>query len=280
VPVADLVLEDDPIPHVRRLTLNRPEKRNAMSNALRAQLFEKMRAADLDDDISVIVIRGAGSCWSAGYDLNQDPSEPLPSHAAQRTGTWARHLVDGWMEMWDYATPIIGQVHGFCLAGGSELATACDLVYVAEDAVIGYPPTRLISPPDTTWQPWLLGFRHGMEAVLTGDGMSGVEAAQWGFANAAFPIDELETRVLEKAERLTKIPFELLTVNKRVVHRAMEIMGIRTSFRSTTELQALGASEQVSRDYIATLRDNLTKALDARDGKFGDYRTAIKRDED
>jgi enoyl-CoA hydratase len=276
---AQLILEDDPIAHVRRITLNRPEKRNALSNALRAQLFDAMRRAEMDDDVSVMVLRGAGSCWSAGYDLNQDPSEPLPRPVALKTSFWARHLVDGWMEMWDYTTPIIGQVHGFCLAGGSELAAACDLVYVAEDAVIGYPPVRLISPPDMAWQPWLLGMRRGMEAMLTGDGMSGIEAAEWGYANAAYPVEELEARVLEKAERIAMIPPDLLALNKRTVHRAMEAMGIRTGIRMTTEMQALGSATKASQAYTSTLRDNLTKALDARDSQFGDYRTSVKRDE-
>ena len=82
-------------------------------------------------------------------------------------------MVNNWFEMWDMATPIIGQVHGYCLAGGSELATACDLVYVADDAQIGYPPVRLMSPPDMQWQTWMMGLRRGMEALLTGDSMSG-----------------------------------------------------------------------------------------------------------
>jgi enoyl-CoA hydratase len=276
---AQLILEDDPVAHVRRLTLNRPEKRNALSNALRGQLFDAMRRADLDDDVSVIIIRGAGTCWSAGYDLNQDPSEGLPRHAALKTGFWARHLVDGWMEMWDYATPIIGQVHGFSLAGGSELAAACDLVYVAEDAVIGYPPVRLISPPDMTWQPWLLGMRRAMEAMLTGDAMSGTEAAEWGYANAAYPLEELESRVLAKAERIALIPPDLLALNKRTVHRAMEAMGIRNGIRMTTEMQSLGSATKASQAYTSTLRDGLTKALDARDTQFGDYRTAVKHDD-
>jgi len=86
------------------------------------------------------VIRGAGSCFSAGYDLNPDPDQPLPRPIAIRDGFWSRSLVEGWFEFMDMATPIIAQVHGYCLAGGSELAAACDLCYVADDATIGYPP--------------------------------------------------------------------------------------------------------------------------------------------
>src|SRR3954447_6291103 len=230
-----LVLADDPAPHVRRVTLNRPEKRNALSNGLRAQLFDELRRADVDNDVRVVIIRGAGVCFSSGYDLSPDPSEPLPRHIARRDGFWSRHLVEGWFEIMDYATPVIAQVHGYCLAGASELAAACDLVYVAEDAQIGYPPVRTMSSPDFLWQPWLLGLRRAMEALLTGDSLTGVEAVEAGYANRAFDASELDTEVLQVAERVAKIPGDLLALNKRSVHRAMEAMGMRNGIRVTTE---------------------------------------------
>ena len=269
-----LILVDDPRPKVRRLTLNRPEKRNALSNALRAQLFDRLRQADRDRQVSVVVIRGAGSCFSAGYDLAQDPSEPLARPTATVDGFWSRHVVEGWMEMWDMATPLIAQVHGWCLAGGTELATACDLVYVADDAAIGYPPVRLMSPPDMAWQPVLLGLRRGMEAMLTGDSMTGTEAVAGGFANRAVPVGELEELVLAMAERVAKVPFELLALNKRVMHRSMEALGVRQAIRAGTELQALGFHQPSSMAYRATLGEGLTAAFQARDEAFGNYRTA------
>ncbi len=268
-----LVLIDDPAPLVRRFTLNRPDKRNALSNRLRTELFDAMRAADRDRGVAVMVIRGAGSCFSAGYDLRQDPAEPLARHAAPVDGFWSRHVVEGWFEMWDFATPIIAQVHGYCLAGGSELATACDLVYVADDALIGYPPVRSMSPPDMAWQPWLLGMRAAMEALLTGDAMSGVDAVRTGFANRSFPAGELEQEVLAIATRIAQVPPDLLALNKRVVHRAMEAKGIRTGIRATTELQALGFHQQSASEYMARLsQGELRDALSERDAKFEDYR--------
>jgi enoyl-CoA hydratase len=269
------VLIDDPRPLVRRLTLNRPDKRNALSNALRAELFHALRTADADDDVHVVVIRGAGPCFSAGYDLTEGPpSYPYPRPVANRDGAWARHLVDGWFEMWDLATPVIAQVHGYCLAGGTELATACDLVYIAEDATVGYPPVRMISPPDLCWQPWMLGFRRGMEAMLTGDGMTGVEAVAAGFANRAHPASELEAAALDMAERVAKIPPDLQALNKRAVHRALEAMGVRAAARATTELTALAGHQPSARAYAQKLGASVTKALDERDRPFGDYRTA------
>jgi enoyl-CoA hydratase len=265
---------DDPEPAIRRISLNRPEKRNALSNRLRGELFDALRKADADSAIGAIIIRGNGPCFSAGYDLAQDPAEALPRTVSPGEGAWPRHLVDGWFEMWDMATPIIAQVHGFCLAGGSELATACDLVYVAEDAQIGYPPVRLMSTPDAAYHPWLMGMRNAMEMMLTGDSISGIEAAEMGFANRAFSGARLEAEVLRIAGRVAKIPRDLQALNKRVVHRAMEIMGARAAIRSATEIQALCFHQPSAREYLGKLRKGVKQALDERDSKFNDYRTA------
>ena len=245
----DILLIDAPRPMVRRLTLNRPEKRNAMSNALRARLFEALEDADLDPDVRVTVIRGAGPSFCSGYDLSADLEADRPYHTARGHQSWSRHVVEGWFRMWDLAKPVVAQVHGHCLAGGSELATACDVVYVAEDAQIGYPPTRLMSPPDMQFHPWLMGMRRAMEMYLTGDSISGAQAAADGFATRAFPADRLEDEVLDFAERAAKVPSDLQQINKRSVHRAMEIMGMRDGLRAGTEIQSLAFTTDPSREY-------------------------------
>ena len=270
------VVVDDPLPRVRRLTLNRPEKRNALNNRLRAELLDALRAADADPAVSVSIIRGAGPSFSAGYDLAADNRIDQPYYSAGGAGQWSRHVVEGWFAIWDLAKPVIAQVHGYCLAGGSELATACDVVFVAEDAQIGYPPVRLMSPPDMQYHPWLVGMRRAMELMLTGDAMSGREAAAWGFATRAFPAAELEAATLAFAERVAKIPTELQQLNKRSVHRAMEIMGARAAIRAGTEIQALAFTTEASRAYLAQFRrdgGSVREQLDRRDTAFGDYRT-------
>jgi enoyl-CoA hydratase len=269
-----LVLLDDPAPFVRRLTLNRPEKRNPLSNALRGELFAALDAADRDDAVRVTILRGAGPCFSAGYDLSRDGGrQELPYQTAGGSGQWARHVVEGCFRIWDLAKPVIAQVHGWCLAGGSELATACDLVYVAEDAQIGYPPVRMMSPPDNQFHAWLCGLRPAMEMMLTGDAISGKEAVSVGFANRAFRPEALEQEVLAVAERIAKIPTDVQQMNKRSVHRAMEIMGLRAAIRAGTEIQALALTTESSRQTFAKFRDGVTKGLDARDAAFKDYRT-------
>src|SRR5689334_2329541 len=269
-----LVLLDDPAPFVRRLTLNRPEKRNPLSNALRGELYAALDAADRDDTVRVTILRGAGPCFSAGYDLSRDGArQALPYQTAGGSGQWARHVVEGCFRIWDLAKPVIAQVHGWCLAGGSELATACDLVYVAEDAQIGYPPVRMMSPPDNQFHAWLCGLRPAMEMMLTGDAISGVDSERVGFANRAFPAASLEHEVLAIAERIAKIPTDVQQMNKPSVHRAMDIIALPAAIRAGTEIQALALTTQSSRETFAKSRDGVTKGLDARDAAFKDYRT-------
>jgi enoyl-CoA hydratase len=279
--MTDLVhlLVDAPLPGVRRITLNRPEKRNAMNNALRTELFATLEAHDRDPEVKVTVIRGAGPAFCSGYDLSADNREGQPYHTAGGLGQWSRHVVDGWFRVWDLAKPVIAQVHGYCLAGGTELATSCDLVYVAEDAQIGYPPVRLMSPPDMQFHPWMMGMRQAMESMLTGDSLSGAEAAQRGWANRAFPADRLEAEVLAVAGRVAKLPTELAAINKRSVHRAMEIMGMRAAIRAGTEIQALAFQTEASSAYMSRFRrdgESVSRLLSERDAVFGDYREREK----
>jgi enoyl-CoA hydratase len=271
---AEELLVDDPRPRVRRLTLNRPEKRNALHNRLRGSLFRALEEADREPEVAVTVLRGAGPCFSAGYDLAADNARDLPFFSAGGDGFWPRHVAEGWMRIWDLGKPLIAQVHGYCLAGGSELMAACDLAYVGESARIGYPPVRLMSPPDTQFHPWMAGMRAAMELMLTGDAVSGQEAVRIGLANRCFPDQELEERVLEIAERVARIPSDLQQLNKRSVHRAMEVMGMRAAIRAGTEIQALAFHQRSSREYLKQLAGGVTKALDRRDAAFGDYRTA------
>ena len=168
--------------------------------------------------------------------------------------------------------PFIASVHGYCLAGGSELATGCDLVYVAEDAKIGYPAVRF-GVPDMQFHAWLCGMRAAMEMMLTGDSISGTEAAELGWANRAYPAEELEDEVVRMAQRIALVPPDMVQLNKRVVHRGMEVMGLRTAIRTGTELCALGTKQETMHAFVNEMRAGLTQALQHRDEPFGDYRT-------
>jgi enoyl-CoA hydratase len=269
-----LILLDDPSPGVRRVTLNRPEKRNALNHQLRGELIAALRDADQDPAVKVSIVRGAGTCFSAGYDLGGgNEGQEYPSYTAGGDGQWPRHVTETWMGIWDMAKPVIAQVHGYCLAGGSELATGCDLVYVAEDARMGYPAVRF-GVPDMHFHAWFLGMRRAMEMMVTGDSITGVEAVQLGWANRAFPAERLDDEVVAVARRIALVPTDIVSLNKRTVHRAMDAMGLRAAIRAGTELCALGTKQESFVAFIERIDEiGLKAALQERDEPFHDYRT-------
>ena len=234
---SDLILLDEPAKAVRRITLNRPEKRNAISNALRAQLLDALRESDGDPSVRVNVIRGAGACFSSGYDLKSDLGADQPYFTPQVGMQWARHVAEGWMSLWDLAKPVIAQIHGYAMAGGLELAGACDLAYASLDARLSHPVLRY-ALPDFAWFPIHLAPRHAMELHLCGREYTGEEAARIGLVNQAFPTDALESEVLGLAARIAEIPAEALAINKRFVYTAMEHQGARAIIRTGGDLQA------------------------------------------
>ncbi|MGA7419905.1 MAG: enoyl-CoA hydratase-related protein [Acidimicrobiales bacterium] len=243
----ETIVVDSPAEHVARITLDRPEKRNAISARMRVELLDALRAHDHDPGVRVTVIRGSGSCFSAGYDLAAGPMmEDAPFYSAPGDGQWARQCNDTWFSIWDLAKPVMAQIHGYAIAGATEMASACDLVYVADDAEISYPVVRVISPPDWQYHTVLLGMRRAMELILTGDPISGVEAAAIGFANRSFPSEELEASVLDVARRVAGVPSDLAQINKRSIHRAFDVWGARAAIRAGTELQALAGHTQTA----------------------------------
>lgn len=269
------IIVDRPADNIQRITLNLPEKRNALTYDMRAEIFHALEAAETDDSVRVTIIRGAGKCFSTGYHLTDSLNglyvENQPYYTAGGLGGWPRHLVEGCFRMWDLAKPIVAQVHGFCIAGATEFLLGCDLVYVAEDASIGFPIVRNGTPPNVQFYPWLVGMRNAMELMLTGDSMTGTEAADMGFANRAYPADELEEAVLNMAGRVAKVPSDVQQFNKRAVHTQMDTMGIRSGLRVGTELQYLARYTDTCQANMKAMHENLNAALATRDQNFGDY---------
>ena len=261
---------------IRKVHLNRPEKRNALCNPLRQELFNCLEDLDNDPKVKVIIIAGKGSCFCSGYDLTYNNAEDLPFHTSKTDGFWPRHVTDGAFKIWDLSTPVIAEVHGYCLAGGTELAASCDLVYVADDAEIGYPVVRSMSPPDNQFFPWLMGLRNAMEMMLTGESISGEEAVSQGFANKCFDKGSLSDEVIKIAEKVAKVPSDIQAINKRAVHRQMEAMGMRNGIRAGTEMQALAMHTKSTQEHLKELASGLKEALTKRDKEFGDYRTKEK----
>lgn len=270
----ELIAVETPSEGVRRIVLNRPEKRNAISTPLRAELLDALAAHDLDDDVRVTVIKGAGDCFSAGYDLGGDLMAEPPFHTAPGDGSWSRHVTDNWFAFWDLAKPVIAQVHGYAIAGATELAQACDLVYVADDARIGYPIVRVASPPDWQYHMPLLGMRRAMEIMLTGEDMTGAEAVAVGWANKSFPADQLDDAVLDVAERVAGVASDLAQINKRLVHRQADVMGVRAAIRSGSEFQALAGHqrsvEAFKADPLGTMKRHNAADAARRAARRGD----------
>ncbi len=227
---------DEAAPFVRRITLNRPDKRNAIHNGLRGELLACLQEADGNEAVHVTIIRGAGTCFSSGYDLKSDLGADQPYFTADTGMQWAKHVGQGWMSIWDLAKPVIAQVHGYAMAGGLELAGACDLAYAASDAKLSHPVLRF-ALPDFAYFPTMLQPRHAMELHLAGRAYTGEEAERVGLVNQAFPAQELDARVLEIAERIAAAPPAAVAVNKRFVHTAMEAQGARAIIRTGADLQ-------------------------------------------
>jgi enoyl-CoA hydratase len=137
---------------------------------------------------------------------------------------------------------------------------------------MGYPAVR-IGVPDMHFHAWFLGMRAAMEMMITGDSISGDEAVRLGWANRAFPEADLDDEVLKVAERIALIPSDIVQLNKRLVHRQMDAMGMRAGIRAGAEIQALALTTKSSRETFARFSEGVSQALDARDGAFGDYRT-------
>ena len=191
----DIIYETDD--RLAFITLNRPEKLNALSNNLRGELMDAMRTAEHDEAIGVIVLKAAGRSFCSGYDLagtpvpedaeHVDPRSQLPLTGTTHPGAvqWSRHVVMTNWTIWELAKPVVAQIQGHCLAGGTELATTCDFRICAKDAQIGYPPVRAMTTMDMMWTPWHMPPAKAREFAYMGDSISGEEMAHWGWANYA-----------------------------------------------------------------------------------------------
>ena len=252
---SDIIYEVNHDTHVATITLNRPDKMNAMSHQLRAELFHALKHSDLDAEINVIIIKGAGRCFTAGYDLSgMGSDEPdLGNQYVDTSGVthWARYVVQQWFQIWDLGKIVIGQLHGYALAGGSELASMCDLLVTTPDCQIGYPPMRSMGV-DMLWFPWNLPMRKAMELAVTGDSITGEEAYRLGMANYCVDADDIEEFTGLFAERIALMNWQLATQYKRATKKAYEIQGIRTALDG----QALFAFHRVSEsDYARDMAE-------------------------
>ena len=255
---------------IARITLNRPARLNAIDDRMPREIRRAVEAANADDRVHVIVLSGAGRAFCAGYDLKkfaegdganrwtQDmPWDPMRDYRGMKANT------DDFFSIWRSYKPVICKVHGYAVAGGSDIALCADIVIMAEDARIGYMPARVWGCPTTAMWVYRVGAERAKRLLLTGDLITGREAAQMGLVSAAVPETELDATVEELAARMAGVPRNQLMMQKLMINQAYENMGL-----ATTQL-------------IATLFDGIARhtpegfAWKARAEKVG-FKQAVK----
>ncbi len=222
---------------VATVTLNRPEVHNALSFQLRSDIVAALRRAEQDHDVSLVLLKGAGKSFCAGYDLKvagslelrrAHPGWVADEHLEDWTDQFSRACVRDWLTLWNLLKPVVAQVHGNCLAGGLELMSMADIVFVADDARLGYPPMRGMSTPDTVVFPWKMTMAQAKYLQITGNSITGKQAAEWGWVIKSFPVDDLEDEVARELHVLRNIDPSIMAANKMAVNQAYEVMGFRT----------------------------------------------------
>lgn len=258
-----------------RITLARPPKHNAMTLTLLSELEHALWEADDDLEVHCVILRGEGPSFCAGYDLTALGGTKRPGHRTGRT-----HDDDIWLiernnrrirALWEMHKPCIAQVHGNCLAGGTDLAMACDIVIAAHDARIGFPAARAMGAlPNNLWM-YHCGPQWAKRLQLTGDCVTGADAEKIGLVMKAVPPDLLEDEVEGLADRFSLIDPDLLAANKRITNLAMELMGAQTLQRLAGENDARAHRSHAVRDYGRSVKEHgLKEALRRRDEPFGD----------
>ena len=234
--------QDAANPRIARLLLNRPERLNAINGDTPRDLRHAVEWANAEPEIHVIVVEGAGKGFCGGYDLNffgeneidhpcqqeRQPWDPMEDYAYMKSNT------EDFMSLWKSPKPTIAKVHGYAAAGGSDIALCCDLLIMAEDARIGYMPTRVWGCPTTAMWTYRLGPMRAKQLMFTGDTIDGLTAAQWGLATQAVPAAELEAATMRLANRISGVPRSHLAMHKMVVNQVQLAMGLEQSQQMAT----------------------------------------------
>ena len=221
-------------PRVARLLLNRPERLNAINEAMPGEIAAAVEWAQANPEIHVIVVEGAGKGFCGGYDLAAFAEQQMEHPCQQEKTPWdpmddyayMKRNTELFMSLWRCSKPTIAKVHGFAAAGGSDIALCCDLLVMADTARIGYMPTRVWGCPTTAMWTFRLGPTRAKQLMFTGDTIDGRQAADWGLANEVVPEAELDAAVMRLADRIAGVPRSHLAMHKLVVNQVMLNMGL------------------------------------------------------
>jgi enoyl-CoA hydratase len=270
---------------IATITLNRPEQLNTIVPPMPDEVQRAVTAATYAEDVSVIVLRGAGRSFCGGYNFGggfHDWDDHITTDGEWDPGKdfmWATTPLAAptqkFMSVWQSPKPVIAQVHGWCVGGGSDFALSADLVIASDDAVIGTPYSRMWGCYLSGMWLYRLGLTRAKEYALTGKALNGAEAAQIGLINQSVPFAELEATVAGLARRLAAIPVSQLSAMKLIVNQAYENMGLASTQALGPILDGLMRNTPDARAFIARAQSEGVRAvITERDGAFGDYSQA------
>lgn len=283
---------------VARLTLNRPERGNGITPKMPVEIAECVEAANLDPAVHAIALAGNGSGFCGGYDLvasaegdmsglggvEAPPGSPLDpatiaaNHApntnwdAVTDYQFMSRNVRGFMSLFHSEKPVLCKVQGFCVAGGTDMALCSDLLVIAEDAKIGYPPARVWGSPTTAMWALRLGPMRAKRLLLTGDSLTGAEAAEWGLATEAAPADRLDERFERLLERVARLPINQLVMMKLLVNQTVHAQGLQQAQTLGTFFDGITRHTEEGHDFVRRAAESgFREAVRERDEPFGDF---------
>jgi enoyl-CoA hydratase len=290
---------------VARITLDRPERGNGITLEMPRELIACVEAANLDPEVHVIALAGNGSGFCGGYDLaasaegmsegfgveasaKGSPLDPIvQARNHDPSGTWdpvtdyqmMSRNVRGFMSLFHSEKPVLCKVHGFCVAGGTDMALCSDLLVVEDVAKIGYPPARVWGVPTTALWASRIGPARAKRLLLTGDSISGTEAAEWGLAVEAAPAAELEARFEALVERVARLPINQLVMHKLLVNQALYAQGLHATQVLGTFFDGIARHTPEGFEFQQRAAEaGFREAVRERDEPFGDHGLSAFRD--
>jgi len=261
---------------VATLTLNRPRRLNAIVPELMEDFDAGLARAEADDAVRVVRLRGAGRAFCAGYDIgwgaaamrDAEGDEPWDPMADLRMMS---RYVGSYMSLWRSPKPVVAQVQGFCVGGGTDFALCSDLIVVAQDASIGYPPARVWGSPTTAMWIYRVGLERAKRLLLTGDALDGARAVAWGLASECVPAAELDGAALALCRRIARLPANQLQMMKLLVNQAYEQMGLSVTQLIGTLLDGAARHTPEGVAFSRRAAQDVAAAVAERDAPFGDY---------
>lgn len=262
------------INRVARITINRPDRRNAISRALQQEIIEAVEAAARDSAVHAVVIRGAGPSFCAGYDVS---SGSTGDHGASAQVSLPRRAVEtanmarNWSRIWNAPIAVIAQIHGHCLAGGTDLALHCDLVIAAENAVIGFPALRMGGTPPTNMWLYHVGVQWSKRLLFTGDTFTGRMAEKIGFALECVVPEALDDAALALATRVAAMGRDIVAINKHVLNHGVDLMGRALLQEMAAPMDAIANQAPEMAQFQARAQEiGLAAAFKERDAPFAE----------